>query len=216
MLDKEGKKMSKSRGNIVEPFTTMKNYGADTVRFYLPYVSPVWTPLKFDVEGLKEVYSKFFNPLKNTYSFFVTYANIDKINTSMFDVSYDDLDDIDKWLLSKYNRLLKYVTLSYEEYDLNKVARALASFVSEDLSNWYIRRNRDRFWESGLSVSKRGVYQTTYTVLVGLSQIVAPITPFISEEIYQNLTGEESVHLSNFPKYNDDMINDYLEIKWIW
>ena len=213
LLDKEGKKMSKSRGNIVEPFTTMKNYGADTVRFYLPYVSPVWTPLKFDVEGLKEVYSKFFNPLKNTYSFFVTYANIDKINTSMFDVSYDDLDDIDKWLLSKYNRLLKYVTLSYEEYDLNKVARALASFVSEDLSNWYIRRNRDRFWESGLSVSKRGVYQTTYTVLVGLSQIVAPITPFISEEIYQNLTGEESVHLSDFPKYNDDMINDYLENK---
>ena len=115
--------------------------------------------------------------------------------------------------MSKYNRLLKYVTLSYEEYDLNKVARALASFVSEDLSNWYIRRNRDRFWESGLSVSKRGVYQTTYTVLVGLSQIVAPITPFISEEIYQNLTGEESVHLSDFPKYNDDMINNYLENK---
>ena len=213
LLDAEGKKMSKSRGNIVEPFTAMKENGADTVRFYLPYVSPVWTPLKFDIGGLKEVYSKFFNPLKNTYSFFVTYANIDKIDTDMFNVEYKDLEEIDKWLLSKYNRLLKYVTNSYEEYDLNKVARALTNFVSEDLSNWYIRRNRDRFWESDLSVSKRSVYQTTYQVLVGLSQMIAPITPYISEEIYQNLTGEVSVHLSNFPKYDDKLIDDKLEEK---
>ena len=213
LLDAEGKKMSKSRGNIVEPFTTMKEYGADTVRFYLPYVSPVWTPLKFDIGGLKEVYSKFFNPLKNTYSFFVTYANIDNIDTDMFDVSYDNLEEIDKWLISKYNKLLKEVTTYYEEYDLNKVARTLANFVSEDLSNWYIRRNRDRFWGSSLDNSKKSVYQTTYNVLVGLSQIIAPLTPYISEEIYQNLTGEESVHLSSFPKYDENLIDEKLEEK---
>ena len=213
LLDAEGKKMSKSRGNIVEPFTTIKEYGADTVRFYLPYVSPVWTPLKFDIGGLKEVYSKFFNPLKNTYSFFVTYANIDNIDTDMFDVSYDNLEEIDKWLISKYNKLLKEVTTYYEEYDLNKVARTLANFVSEDLSNWYIRRNRDRFWGSSLDNSKKSVYQTAYNVLVGLSQIIAPITPYISEEIYQNLTGEESVHLSSFPKYDENLIDEKLEEK---
>ena len=213
LLDAEGKKMSKSRGNIVEPFTTMKEYGADTVRFYLPYVSPVWTPLKFDIGGLKEVYSKFFNPLKNTYSFFVTYANIDGINTNMFDVSYDNLEEIDKWLLSKYNKLIKEVTTYFEEYDLNKVARTLANFVSEDLSNWYIRRTRDRFWGSDIDNSKKSVYQTTYNVLVGLSQIIAPITPYISEEIYQNLTGNESVHLSSFPKCDEKLINDKLEEK---
>ena len=213
LLDKDGKKMSKSRGNIVEPFTTMKEYGADTVRFYLPYISPVWTPLKFDINGLKEVYSKFFNPLKNTYSFFVTYANIDKINTDMFNIEYKDLDLIDKWLLSKYNKLLKNVTNYYNSYDLNKVARCLTSFVSEDLSNWYIRRNRERFWSSKIDNSKISVYQTTYQVLVGLSQVIAPITPFISEEIYQNLTLEQSVHLSSFPKYNDKLIDTNLEEK---
>ena len=213
LLDAEGKKMSKSRGNIVEPFTTMKEYGADTVRFYLPYVSPVWTPLKFDIGGLKEVYSKFFNPLKNTYTFFTTYANIDGIDTDMFDVSYDNLEEIDKWLISKYNKLLKEITTYYEEYDLNKVARSLANFVSEDLSNWYIRRNRDRFWGSNLDNSKKSVYQTTYNVLVGLSQMIAPISPYISEEIYQNLTGNESVHLSSFPKYDEKLIDEKLEEK---
>ncbi len=213
LLDKEGKKMSKSKGNIVEPFSTIEKYGADTVRFYLPYVSPVWTPLKFDEEGLKEVYSKFFNPLLNTYTFFQTYANIDSVDPREFEVKYEDLEEIDKWLLSKYNKLLKYVTNSYEEYDLNKVVRALVVFVSDDLSNWYIRRNRNRFWASKLDNSKKAVYKTTYNVLVGLSKMIAPIVPFVSENLYTKLTDEESVHLADFPKYDDDLIDLKLEEK---
>ncbi len=121
LVDSEGKKMSKSRGNIIEPFELMEEYGADVVRFYMPYVSPVWMPLRFDYEGLKEVYSKFFNPLKNTYSFFQMYANTDGVNVNEFDVPYEDREDIDKWILSKYHALLKYVTKSYEEYDLTGI-----------------------------------------------------------------------------------------------
>ena len=213
LLDKEGKKMSKSKGNIVEPFSTIEKYGADTVRFYLPYVSPVWTPLKFDEEGLKEVYSKFFNPLLNTYTFFQTYANIDSVDPREFEIKYEDLEEIDKWLLSKYNKLLKYVTNSYDEYDLNKVVRALVIFVSDDLSNWYIRRNRNRFWSSELDNSKKAVYKTTYNVLVGLSKMIAPIVPFVSENLYTKLTDEESVHLADFPKYDDGLIDLKLEEK---
>ncbi|MBR3660595.1 MAG: isoleucine--tRNA ligase [Bacilli bacterium] len=213
LLDKDGKKMSKSKGNIVEPFTTIEKYGADTVRFYLPYVSPVWTPLKFDEEGLKEVHSKFFNPLLNTYTFFETYANIDNIDPRSYEIKYEDLEEIDKWLLSKYNKLLKYVTESYDEYDLNKVVRALVTFVSDDLSNWYIRRNRNRFWGSSIDDSKKAVYKTTYDVLVGLSKIIAPIVPFISENLYTKLTDMESVHLADFPKYDKKMIKPAIEEK---
>ncbi len=211
LLDAEGKKMSKSRGNIVEPFSTIKEYGADTVRFYLPYVSPVWTPLKFDIDGLKEVYSKFFNPLKNTYSFFAMYANIDEVDTDQCQVPYEQREEIDKWLLSKYNKLIKNVRDAFDEYDLNKVVHYLSSFVSEDLSNWYIRRNRNRFWGSQLNTSKKSVYRTTYEVLVGLSKLIAPITPFLSEELYRNLTGEESVHLTDYPTYDQEKMNEHIE-----
>ena len=209
--DAEGKKMSKSKGNIVEPFTTMKEYGADVVRFYLPYVSPVWTPLRFDMNGLKEVYSKFFNPLKNTYSFFALYANTDNIDIEECKVPYAKREEIDKWLLSKYNKLLQYVTESYDEYDLNKVVRAVTEFVSEDLSNWYIRRNRKRFWASELDNSKKSVYITTYEVLEGLCRMIAPVVPFVTDEIYTKLTGEKSVHLSSYPKFNKKLIDEHIE-----
>lgn len=213
LLDKYGKKMHKSKGNSVEPFSLIEEYGADTIRWYLPYVSPVWTPIKFDEDGLKEVYSKFFNTLKNTYNFFALYANTDEVDARSLKVKYDDLEEIDKWLLSKYNKLVKYTTDAYEEYDLNKVVRSITDFVSEDLSNWYIRRNRRRFWAHDLDTSKKAVYKTTYDVLVGLTKLIAPVVPFISEEIYTALTSKESVHLAKFPKCDDKLIDEKIEEK---
>ena len=213
MLDQEGKKMSKSIGNIIDPNEIMDEFGADNIRWYMLYTSPVWTPLKFGRDGLKEVYSKFFNPLRNTYTFFKTYANIDKIDISKCNVSYKDREEIDKWLLSKYNRLVKDVREAFEEYDLNIVTRKITNFVSNDLSNWYIRRNRDRFWSSELDNSKKSVYITTYEVLVGLCKLCAPIIAYLPEEMYKNLTGDLSVHLTDYPKYNQELIDDTLEQK---
>ena len=211
LLDANGVKMSKSKGNIVEPFTTMEKYGADAVRFYIPYASPTWTPLKFDYKGITEVISKFFNTLKNTYNFFAIYACADNIDPRTFEVEYEKRAEIDKWLLSKYEKLVKYVTESYEAYDLNKVTKALTEFVSEDLSNWYIRRNRRRFWSSTLDTDKMAVYKTTYEVLLGLTKLLAPISPFTSEEIYRKLTNKESVHLEMFPECNESLINEHIE-----
>ena len=213
LLDKYGKKMHKSKGNAIEPFTLMEKYGADTIRWYLPYVSPTWTPLKFDEEGLKEVHSKFFNPLKNTYSFFQMYANTDGIDINECNIDIKDREEIDKWLLSKYNKLVNDVTNAYDKYDLNEVVKLITTFVSDDLSNWYIRRNRNRFWSSELDNSKKSVYMTTYEILVGLCKICAPIIPYTTEEIYKNLTGNESVHLENFPEVNKELINDEIETK---
>ena len=213
LLDKYGKKMSKSKGNIVEPFTTIEKYGADTVRFYLPYVSPVWTPLKFDEDGLKEIYSKYLSTLKNTYSFFEMYANADHIDPRDYDVKVEDRELIDKWLLSKLNRLVKDVTEGYEEYDLNKVVKAIIPFLNDDLSNWYIRSTRRRFWDSELTTSKKAVYQTMWEALTTLTRLVAPITPFVADEIYTKLTGEESVHLATFPDVKESLINEAVEEK---
>ena len=213
MLDANGKKMSKSTGNIIDPVGIMEEYGADTVRWYMMYASPIWTPLKFDYEGLKEVYSKFFNPLKNTYNFFTMYANTDNIDIDECNISVQDRDEIDRWLLSRYNNLLKDVTKAYDEFDLNRVTRLITSFVSDDLSNWYIRRNRNRFWGSELNTSKKSVYITTYEVLVGLSKMIAPIIPYLSEEMYTKLTDEYSVHTADFPKYDESLIDLKLEEK---
>jgi len=214
VLDSNGKKMSKSTGNIIDPIKIMEEYGADTVRWYMLYASPVWTPLKFDVEGLKEVHSKFFNPLRNSYNFFAIYANADKItDINTCRVEYNDREDIDKWLLSKYNKLIKEVTEAYDEYDLNKVVKLITDFTSIDLSNWYIRRNRDRFWDNLMTTSKKSVYMTTYEVLEGLSRLIAPIASYTAEEIYTNLTGNISVHLSDFLVCNEELINLKLEEK---
>jgi len=213
LLDKNGQKMHKSKGNVVEPFSTIEKYGADAVRWYLAYVSPTWTPLKFDEEGLKEVHSKFFNPFRNTYSFFQTYANIDKIDIKECNVPVKDREDIDKWILSKYNKLVKEVTKEMDNFDLNAVVKLITTFVSDDLSNWYIRRNRDRFWGSELDNSKKSVYMTTYEVLTGVCKLAAPIIPYTTEEIYTKLTFEESVHLTDYPVCNEKLIDEKLEEK---
>ncbi len=211
MLDAYGKKMSKSTGNIIDPSDIMTKYGADTVRYYMLYASPVWTPLKFDETGLKEIYSKYISTFKNAYSFFEMYANADHIDPRVYHIEESKRELIDRWLLSKLNRLIKNVTMAYEEYDLNKVARLIVPFLNDDLSNWYIRSNRRRFWDSQLSESKKAVYLTTYEVLVTLCKLCAPITPFLTEEIYQKLTGEESIHLADFPKYDEKLIDIEIE-----
>jgi len=211
MLDAHGKKMSKSTGNIIDPAGIMTKYGADIVRFYMLYASPVWTPLKFDEEALKEVYSKYISTFKNTYSFFQMYANADNIDPREYDIPVSNRNIMDKWLLSKLNKLVKEVTESYDAYDLTPVTRKVVDFLNDDLSNWYIRSNRRRFWESELTEDKKAVYLTTYEVLLTLSLITAPITPYISEEIYRCLTDMESVHLCDYPKYDEALINEEVE-----
>ena len=211
MLDANGKKMSKSLGNVIDPVEILKKYGADTIRFYMMYVSPVWTPLRFSVEGVKEIYSKYTSTLKNAYSFFEMYANADKIDPREYSIEVKDRDLIDRWLISKLNKLVKDVTSAYEEYDLNKVAKLIVPFLNDDLSNWYIRSNRRRFWDSELSESKKAVYLTMYEALVTLCKLCAPITPFLTEEIYQKLTGEESVHLVDFPKFDKELVDEKVE-----
>ncbi len=211
LLDKYGKKMHKSKGNAIEPFTIMKEYGADTIRFYLPYTSPVWLPTKFDVDGLKEIYSKYISTLKNTYSFFQMYANADGIDPREYHVPVENRERIDKWLLSKLNKLVKVVTEGYEAYDLNAVVKPVVEFLNDDLSNWYIRSTRRRFWESELTPSKQAVYETTYEVLLTLVKLLAPVTPYITEEIYQALTEDDSVHLEDFPVCVEELINEEIE-----
>ena len=213
MLDAHGKKMSKSVGNIIEPIGIMSKYGADTIRWYMLYASPVWTPLKFDEEGVKEIYSKYISTLKNTYSFFQMYANADHVDPREYDIPVSEREDIDRWLISKLNKLVRDVTNAFEEYDLNRVTRLVIPFINDDLSNWYIRSTRRRFWESELTNSKKAVYLTTYEVLATLCRLCAPITPYITEEIYKNLTGEESVHLALYPKYDESLIDLELEEK---
>ncbi|MGN8912773.1 isoleucine--tRNA ligase [Anaerofustis butyriciformans] len=213
ILDANGQKMSKSKGNTVDPFDLFDRYGADALRWYLLYVSPAWTPTKFDEEGLKEVISKFFNTLKNVYTFFVMYANTDNVDPREFFVEYKDRDEIDLWILSKYNNLVKAVTADMEINEHTKAVKKIQDFVNEDLSNWYIRRCRRRFWASELDNDKKAVYNTTYEVLIGLSKLIAPFAPFISEEIYRKLTGKESVHIERYPVANEDLIDEKNEFK---
>jgi isoleucyl-tRNA synthetase len=211
ILDKFGKKMSKSRGNTVDPFEMFDKYGADALRWYLLYVSPAWTPTKFDEDGLKEVLSKFFGTIKNVYTFFALYANTDGINPNEFFVEYNRRPELDRWILSKFNNLVAYTRESMDQYDQTKAVRAIQEFVNEDLSNWYIRRSRRRFWATELTEDKKSVYNTTMEILIGVAQLVAPFSPYIAEEIYRNLTGELSVHLSDLPEVSKELVDENTE-----
>lgn len=213
ILDKDGKKMSKSKGNTVDPFELFDRYGADVLRWYLIYVSPPWTPTKFDEEGLKEVESKFFRTIRNVYNFFSLYANTDNIDPSEFFIEYESREEIDRWILSKYNNLIRRVREDMDRFELTKVVRSLQEFIVEDLSNWYIRRSRRRFWSTELDGDKKAVYNTTYEILLGLSKMIAPFVPFTAEELYRNLTDKESVHLDYYPEYDEKLIDLELEEK---
>ena len=213
ILDKFGKKMSKSKGNTVNPFELFDNYGADVVRWYLIYVSPPWTPTKFDEDGLREVESKFFRTIRNIYNFFSLYANTDDIDPREFEIDLKDRDLIDRWLISRYESLVKTVNEDMDRFELTKVVREIQDFVIEDFSNWYIRRNRRRFWKTDVDNDKKAVYKTTYEVLLGIVKLIAPIVPFISEELYKSLTNGKSVHLEDYPKVEEEKIDRALEEK---
>ena len=211
VLDKEGKKMSKHVGNTVDPFALFDKYGADATRWYLMYVSPVWIPTKFDEAGLAEISGKFFGTLKNVYNFFVLYANNDNIDASKLFVDYDKRPEADRWILSRYNSLVKNVTDAMESFDHNRTVHYITEFVNEDLSNWYIRRARRRFYADEMDLDKQSVYATTYEVLLGVVKMMAPIAPFITDEIYTNLTGEYTIHTAFFPKAKEELIDADLE-----
>ena len=211
ILDNEGQKMSKSKGNTVDPFEVFDEYGADVVRFYSIYVSPPWLPTKFDTNGLKEVDSKLFRSYKNIYNFLSLYAQTDDIDPTSFFVEYKDRPQIDRWLLSKYNSLIELYDREMDIFEYTKVARAISEFLIEDFSNWYIRRNRRRFWSTEIDEDKKSVYNTSYEVLLGVTKMLAPMIPFVTEEIFNKLTGEQSVHLSMLPTLNKELIDTELE-----
>ena len=206
ILDKKGLKMSKSRGNTVDPFMLFDKYGADATRWYLVTNSPPWRPTLFDEEGLVEVQRKFFGTLVNTYSFFALYANIDKFEFKEAPVAYEKRPEIDRWIISKLNSLIVDYEKMMNEYDVTKAARAVSDFTIDHLSNWYVRRCRRRFWKSEMNENKLSAYQTLYECLAVIAKLTSPFAPFISEELYQNLNlvtkkeKFESVHLAEFPK----------------
>ena len=212
VVDKNGQKMSKSRGNTLDPFALFDKYGADAVRFYSLYVSPAWMQTKFDEKGLVEVKNNFFRTFENVYNFFSLYAGTDGL--TLADIkSFEGVkvDGIDRWLYSRLNSLIKSYYEEMENFEYNKVVHEISDFVVEDLSNWYIRRNRKRFWSQELTDSKKSVYKTTYEVLLALSRLIAPITPFLAEEIYQKLTGGKTVHTEILPQVDESLIDTKLE-----
>ena len=217
VLDKNGNKMSKRLGNAVDPFEVLKKYGADATRWYMISNSQPWDNLKFDVDGVDECRRKFFGTLYNTYSFFALYANIDGFTGAEAEVPVEKRPEIDRWILSELNSLVKDVTASLEDYDPTPAARRIDQFVGENLSNWYVRLNRKRFWGGELTEDKLAAYQTLYTCLETVAMLAAPIAPFITDRIFRdlNLTSgrhtEESVHLAEYPKCNEALIDAELE-----
>ena len=209
VLDKNGNKMSKRLGNAVDPFGALDKYGADAVRWYMLTNSSPWENLKFDPEGVDEIRRKFFGTLYNTYGFFALYANVDGWNQEQ-GTKNQDLQEIDKWVLSKLNSLVKEVTAAYEAYEPTKAGRAISDFVQDDLSNWYVRLNRKRFWGGEMDADKQAAYYTLYTCLKTVAQLMAPNAPFYGDRLYRDLTGE-TVHLSQWPVADEAMINLELE-----
>lgn len=215
VLDENGEKMSKSKGNTVDPFDVIQNYGADTVRWYMMSNSSPWENLKFSETGLQETQRKFFNTIINTYSFFAMYANIDGFTFSGSPLPITERTEMDRWIISRLNSTIKLVDEYLEEYEPTKAARGIESFV-EELSNWYVRRNRRRFWKEGKSLDKTAAYQTLYECLASLAKIISPTAPFIGEWLHQKLnkvTGldEESVHISFYPTVEETAIDKQLE-----
>lgn len=220
ILDKNGMKMSKSKGNTVDPFELFDKYGADATRWYLITTSPPWKPTLFDVEGIVEVQRKFFGTLINTYSFFALYANIDKFDFSGDLIPYENRPEIDRWIISKLNSLVKEYESLMDNYDVTKAARSVSNFTIDQLSNWYVRRCRRRFWKSEVNENKIAAYQTLYECLITICKLTAPFAPFVAEEVYQNLNRAtkkekyESVHLAEYPKagYIDLELEDKMDI----
>ncbi len=214
--DKDGIKMSKHKGNVIAPDVVLDKQGADAVRWYFYSASAPWLPSRFSPEAVGESQRKFLGTLWNTYSFFVLYANIDNFDPSSYTLDYDKLSVMDKWVLSKLNTLVKTVDDNLAKYKITESARAIQEFT-DGLSNWYIRRGRERFWASGMEQDKINAYMTLYTVLVTMSKLCAPFIPFMTEQIYRNLVlsvdknAPESVHLCDFPVCNEDMINEEIE-----
>jgi len=217
VLDKNGNKMSKRLGNAVDPFETIAKYGPDATRWYMITNAQPWDNLKFDIEGIAEVQRKFFGTLYNTYSFFALYANIDKFAYKEADITIEKRPEIDRWILSELNTLIKYVDECYADYEPTKAGRAVQDFVDAHLSNWYVRLCRRRFWKGDYSDDKISAYQTLYTCLNVIAKLMSPIAPFFAEHLYldlNNATNKEafkSVHLTDFPKYDEKVVNKELE-----
>jgi isoleucyl-tRNA synthetase len=217
VLDKNGNKMSKRLGNGVDPFSTIEKFGSDPLRWYMMTNASPWDNLKFDVEGIDEVRRKFFGTLYNTYSFFSLYANVDKFNYSEAEVPMEKRPEIDRWIISLLNTLVKEVTEYYETYEPTRAGRAISDFVGENLSNWYVRLNRKRYWGGEYDEDKISAYQTLYTCLETVAHLMAPIAPFFADRLFLDLnavTGKdksESVHLAKFPVFNEALIDSNLE-----
>ena len=217
VLDKNGNKMSKRLGNAVDPFATIEQYGSDPLRWYMITNASPWDNIKFDIDGIEEVRRKFFGTLYNTYSFFALYANVDGFDYSEPDVDWKERPEIDRWILSLLNSLVKDVDGFLDTYEPTRAGRAISDFVNDNLSNWYVRLNRRRFWGGGLTTDKLSAYQTLYTCLETVAKLMAPIAPFYADRLFCDLiaaTGREkveSVHLSEFPVCNEAMIDKDLE-----
>jgi isoleucyl-tRNA synthetase len=217
--DKDGFKMSKSKGNVVDPWEVLDFQGADALRWYMLWSSQPWLPTRIDKRAITEVERKFLSTLRNTYSFFALYANIDKFNPSQHKISMKERTELDRWIISRLNSLIIGITNALDHYDLTRAARQIQEFVIEDVSNWYVRRSRRRFWQSEETADKKAAYVTLWECLVGVCKMVAPYTPFITEELYQELCAKidqklpESVHLTDFPEAVEKHVDKKLEQK---